>query len=152
MKFGKPICTVALAAMALSTACSTSNNDLETIPVATLVGRYAVNVGAGVSEIVAYHTESRSVFITVDSSTTPSSFQRISLRGLTTLPSGSGIANPVTASNLESGVVVSVATTRQWHQLHGWRRSDPGHQRQLACHCRAVQSQNLQRCGGLLSS
>ena len=110
MKFGKPICTVALAAMALSTACSTSNNDLETIPVATLVGRYAVNVGAGVSEIVAYHTESRSVFITVDSSTTPSSFQRISLRGLTSMPSGSGLTNPVTASNLESGVVVSVAT------------------------------------------
>ena len=41
-------------------------------PKATLIGRYALNAGAGVSEIVAYHAESRSIFITVDTPTAPS--------------------------------------------------------------------------------
>ena len=41
-------------------------------PTATLVGRYALNAGAGVSEIVAYHADSRYIFITVDTPTAPS--------------------------------------------------------------------------------
>ena len=96
----------AVATIAALAACG--GNDTERVdiaPKATLVGRYAYNVGAGVSEIVAYHPESRSVFITVDSISTPSSFQRISLRGL----SSSALANPTTASNLESGAITSVA-------------------------------------------
>ena len=68
-------------------------------PKATLVGRYALNPVAGVSEIVAYHFESRSIFITVDTPTAPSSFQRISLSNL----SSTALANPTTASNLTAG-------------------------------------------------
>jgi len=74
-------------------------------PKATLIGRYALNAGAGVSEIVAYHAESRSIFITVDTPTAPSSFQRISLSNL----SSTALANPTTASNLTAGSVISVA-------------------------------------------
>jgi DNA-binding beta-propeller fold protein YncE len=74
-------------------------------PKATLIGRYALNAGAGVSEIVAYHAESRSIFITVDTPTAPSSFQRISLSNL----SSTALANPTTASNLTAGPVISVA-------------------------------------------
>ena len=75
------------------------------VPKATLVGRYALNPGAGVSEIVAYHSESRSVFITVDTPTAPSSFQRISLSKL----SSTALANPTTSSNLTAGGVIPVA-------------------------------------------
>jgi hypothetical protein len=75
------------------------------VPKATLVGRYALNPGAGVSEIVAYHSESRSVFITVDTPTAPSSFQRISLSKL----SSTALVNPTTSSNLTAGSVISVA-------------------------------------------
>ena len=75
------------------------------VPKATLVGRYALNPGAGVSEIVAYHSESRSVFITVDTPTAPSSFQRISLSKL----SSTALANPTTSSNLTAGSVIPVA-------------------------------------------
>ena len=74
-------------------------------PKATLVGRYALNPGAGVAEIVAYHYESRSIFMTVDTPTAPSSFQRISLAKL----SSTALANPITASNLTAGSVISVA-------------------------------------------
>jgi hypothetical protein len=70
-----------------------------------LIGRYALNPGAGVSEIVAYHAESRSIFITVDTPTAPSSFQRLSLSSLTS----TALANPTTASNLTAGAVISVA-------------------------------------------
>ena len=71
-------------------------------PKATLIGRYALNAGAGVSEIVAYHAESRSTFITVDTATAPSSFQRISLSNL----SSTALANPTTANNLTAGSVI----------------------------------------------
>jgi hypothetical protein len=77
----------------------------DSTPKATLVGRYALNPGAGVAEIVAYHSESRSIFITVDTPTAPSSFQRISLSKL----SSTALANPTTASNLTAGGVISVA-------------------------------------------
>jgi hypothetical protein len=75
------------------------------VPKATLVGRYALNPGAGVSEIVAYHSESRSVFITVDTPSAPSSFQRISLSNL----SSTALVNPTTSSNLTAGPVIPVA-------------------------------------------
>jgi hypothetical protein len=71
---------------------------------ATLVGRYALNPGAGVAEIVAYHATSRSVFMTVDTLKAPSSFQRISLSNL----SSTALANPITASNLSASSVISV--------------------------------------------
>jgi DNA-binding beta-propeller fold protein YncE len=93
-----------VASLAALTGCGVSD-PTELAPKATLVGRYALNAGAGVSEIVAYHAESRSVFITVDTSTAPSSFQRISLKNLTSTV----LANPITASNLEAGGVISVA-------------------------------------------
>ncbi len=92
------------ASMTALTGCGVSDTT-ELAPKATLVGRYALNAGAGVSEIVAYHAESRSVFITVDTSTAPSSFQRISLKNLTSTV----LANPTNASNLEAGGVISVA-------------------------------------------
>jgi len=79
------------------------------VPKATLVGRYAPSEGApsgeGVSEIVAYHLASRSIFITVDTPTAPSSFQRIFLSNLSSTP----LADPTTASNLKADNVISVA-------------------------------------------
>lgn len=92
-------------AIAALVACGGDNTTLESTPQATLVGRYAQNVGAGVSEIVAYHAESQSVFITVDSTSTPASFQRISLRNM----SSNALANPTTANNLVGGAVTAVS-------------------------------------------
>ena len=92
-------------AIAALVACGGDNTTLESTPQATLVGRYAQNVGAGISEIVAYHAESQSVFITVDSTNTPASFQRISLRNM----SSTALANATTASNLEGGAVTAVS-------------------------------------------
>ena len=66
------IATAALAALAALTACGGSDPD--TTPAkATLVGRYAQGTTAGMSEIVAYHQASRSMFITVDTAGMPSS-------------------------------------------------------------------------------
>lgn len=100
-----------LAAAVLSAllACGGGNDTasaIEVAPQATLVGRYAHNVGEGVAEIVALHAASRSVFITVDTATAPSAFQRISLRNL----GSTALTNPTTASNLESGATTSVAS------------------------------------------
>jgi len=92
-------------AIAVLVACGGDSETVEATPQATLVGRYAQNVGAGISEIVAYHAESQSVFITVDSAGTPSSFQRVSLRNL----SSTALANPTTASNLAAGAITSLA-------------------------------------------
>ena len=96
---------LAISILSLSGCGDSQTSDI--VPKATLIGRYAPNGGggAGVSEIVAFHYESRSVFITVDTPTTPSSFQRISLANLSSTP----LANPVTASNLTAGSVISVA-------------------------------------------
>jgi hypothetical protein len=94
-----------LSATALAGLVACGGDTIESTPQATLVGRYAHNVGVGVSEIVAYHAASQSVFITVDSPNTPASFQRISLRNL----SSTALANPTTASNLESGAITSVS-------------------------------------------
>lgn len=73
---------------------------------AQLIGRFADGVSAGTAEIVAFHAASHSAFITVDRRNQPSSFQRISLRGL----SSSALANPVQSSNLASGAITSVAS------------------------------------------
>ena len=96
-----------IAAAALATLVACGGNDAnDEIPLqATLIGRYAHSVSAGMSEIVAMHTASNSVFITVDTASTPTSFQRISLRNL----SSSALANPATTSNLESGATTQVA-------------------------------------------
>ena len=94
-----------LAATALAALVACGGDTIESTPQATLVGRYAHNVGAGVSEIVAYHAASQSIFITVDSASTPVSFQRLSLRNL----SSTALASPTTASNLESGAITSVS-------------------------------------------
>jgi hypothetical protein len=94
-----------LSATALAALVACGGDTLESTPQATLVGRYAHNVGAGVSEIVAFHAESQSIFITVDSANTPVSFQRLSLRNLRS----TALANPTTASNLESGAITSVS-------------------------------------------
>jgi hypothetical protein len=99
-----------LTAVAAATlvACGGSDDQVaETVTPAsaTLVGRYAFAVGAGVSEIVAHHAASQSIFITVDTNARPASFQRIGMRGLTSV----ALASPVTASNLDSGATTSVA-------------------------------------------
>ena len=71
-----------------------------TDPKMSLVGRYTsggtVTSASSVAEIVAYHANSKSLFITVDTSSEPSSFKRIDLSGLTTTP----LANPTTSDNL----------------------------------------------------
>lgn len=110
-----PRTLLATAVLAALTACGGSDDPVpvpvpapvvDTTPAkATLVGRYAQNTTAGMSEIVAYHAASRSTFITVDSATTKSSFQRISLANL----GSTALANPVTASNLTAGSVTSVS-------------------------------------------
>ncbi len=102
MKIRALLSATALAALV---ACGGDNSALESTPQATLVGRYAHNVSEGVSEIVAYHAASQSVFITVDSASSPASFQRVSLRNL----SSTALANPTSASNLESGAITSVS-------------------------------------------
>lgn len=104
----KTFCKSLIAAAALATLAACGGSDTastkETTPQATLIARYAHNVGEGVSEIVALHANSNSAFITVDTANTPSAFQRISLRNL----SSTALANPTTASNLESGATTSV--------------------------------------------
>lgn len=106
--------TFGLLAAALVSALAACGGDSDSAPVsvtpppaqqATLIARYAHAVTEGTSEIVAFHAASCSVFITVDTGTNPSSFQRVSLRGL----GSTALANPVSASNLESGAVTSVA-------------------------------------------
>ena len=105
----KTFCKSLIAAAALATLAACGGSDTasteEANPQATLIARYAHNVGEGVSEIVAMHADSHSAFITVDTATTPSAFQRISLRNR----SSTALANPTTASNLESGATTSVA-------------------------------------------
>ncbi len=98
---------LATAVLIALTACG-GNDPLPEVKAqvqATLIGRYAHNVSEGMSEIVALHAASKSAFITVDTVNVPSSFQRISLRNV----SSTALANPTTASNLESGATTSVA-------------------------------------------
>jgi hypothetical protein len=83
-------------------------------PKLTLVGRYAPfsapypdNTANDrlVAEIVSFHAESKSAFITVDTTSQKSSFRRINLASL---PS-TGLAAAVTASNLTEGTTTNVA-------------------------------------------
>lgn len=100
------VATAALAALTSLTACGGGDPVVDNTPAkATLVGRYAHNTTAGMSEIVAFHPASRSAFITVDTATSPASFQRIGLADLGT----QALASAVTATNLSGGVVTSVA-------------------------------------------
>ena len=98
---------IATAVLATLAACEGSNLLVAATPVqANLIGRYANNVSEGMSEIVALHAASKSAFITVDTKTVPTSFQRIGLRNLTS----KALANPTSASNLQSGATTQVAT------------------------------------------
>lgn len=77
-------------------------------PKMTLVGRYASggkDKEALVAEILSYHPASKSLFITVDTTSEPSSFKRIDLSGLPT----TALANPTTASNLTPSARYHVA-------------------------------------------
>ncbi len=75
---------------------SASNKD----PQMSLVGRYTSGgtpkAPSPVAEIVSYHANSKSLFITVDTATEPSSFKRIDISGLGT----TALSSPTTANNL----------------------------------------------------
>jgi len=101
MTYRTLLAAVALAALS---ACAVGTHSTSPAASATLVGRYAQNVSEGFSEIVAYHAVSKSVFITIDSDNTASSFRRVGLRNLASTP----LANPTAASNLEAGATTSV--------------------------------------------
>jgi hypothetical protein len=58
-----------------------------------------------VAEITAYHANSKSLFITVDTATEPTSFKRIDFAGLGTNP----LQNPTTANNLSVSERYNVA-------------------------------------------
>jgi hypothetical protein len=79
-------------------------------PQMSLVGRYAsggtVAVPSLVAEITAYHANSKSLFITVDTTAEPSSFKRIDLSGLGT----TALSSPTTANNLTVSARYNVAT------------------------------------------
>lgn len=79
-------------------------------PTMSLVGRYTsggtVAAPSLVAEITAYHANSKSLFITVDTASEPSSFKRIDLSGLGT----TALANPTTASNLSASERYNVAS------------------------------------------
>lgn len=79
------------------------------LPRMSLVARYAsggsVATPSLVAEIVAYHANSKSLFVTVDTVAEPSSFARIDLSGVST----TALANGPTASNLTAAPRVNVA-------------------------------------------
>ena len=83
---------------------------VSTDPKISLVGRYTsggtIPSPSLVAEIVAYHSNSKSLFITVDTSSEPSSFKRIDLSGLST----TALANPTTSTNLTVSQRFNVAT------------------------------------------
>jgi DNA-binding beta-propeller fold protein YncE len=96
-----------VSAACLLSACSTtdsmvnegvsaSNKD----PQMSLVGRYTSGgtpkAPSPVAEIVSYHANSKSLFITVDTATEPSSFKRIDISVLGT----TALSSPTTANNL----------------------------------------------------
>lgn len=83
-------------------------------PRLTLVARYAPFAAPYLSgtaaerliaEIVAFHPESQSAFITVDTTSQKSSFRRVSLASLQT----AALQNPTTTSNLSAGETTNVA-------------------------------------------
>lgn len=79
-------------------------------PQMSLVGRYAsggtVASPSLVAEILAYHANSKSLFVTVDTASEPSSFKRINLSSLGTTT----LSSPTTANNLQISARYNVAT------------------------------------------
>lgn len=79
-------------------------------PRMALVGRYTsggtVATPSLVAEIVSYHANSRSLFVTVDTPLEPSSFARISLSSIGTSP----LSSSVTTTNLSASPRVNVAS------------------------------------------
>ena len=105
----RPLLTAVAAAVVLS-ACgggdSVSVSDMTpSVATASLSGRFAQGVEEGVSEIIAYHKPSASVFITVDTANQPSSFKRVSLRSMDSV----ALADPLADTNLEGGLTTDVA-------------------------------------------
>ena len=78
-------------------------------PQMSLVGRYASggtpSAPSLVAEITSYHANSKSLFITVDTATEPSSFKRIDISGLGTTV----LSSPTTANNLQVSARYNVA-------------------------------------------
>lgn len=79
-------------------------------PQMSLVGRYTsggtVAAPSLVAEIVAYHANSKSMFITVDTPSEPSSFKRVDISGLGATP----LSNPTSANNLTASPRFDVAS------------------------------------------
>ena len=102
-----------LATVSLLSACGTHlPKQLAAIhqdPQMSLVGRYTSGGTSAspsmVAEITAYHANSKSLFITVDTASEPSSFKRIELSGLGTTV----LSNPTTANNLQVSARYNVA-------------------------------------------
>lgn len=94
-----------LARSHLSSQLAGVNKD----PQMSLVGRYAsggtVASPSLVAEITAYHPNSKSLFITVDTPNEPSSFKRVDLSGLGT----AALSSPTTANNLQASARYNVA-------------------------------------------
>jgi len=78
-------------------------------PRMTIVGRYSSggtpSTPSLIAEIVAYHAGSKSLFVTCDTATEPSSFKRIDLSALGT----TALANPRTSTNLTVAATTNVA-------------------------------------------
>lgn len=105
-----------LSALCLLSACSTTGSVLKENgaasnkdPQMSLVGRYnsggTPKTPSPVAEIVSYHANSKSLFITVDTAAEPSSFKRIDISELGT----SALSNPITATNLQVSPRYNVA-------------------------------------------
>lgn len=97
-----------VSVVCLLSACSTTDSMVKEgvaastkDPQLSLVGRYTSGgtpkAPSPVAEIVSYHANSKSLFITVDTATEPSSFKRIDISGLGT----TALSNPTTANNLQ---------------------------------------------------
>lgn len=78
-------------------------------PKMSIVGRYSSGgtpaAPSLVAEIIAYHASSKSLFITCDTVSEPSSFKRLDMSSLTTTP----LANSTSATNLTVAYTTSVA-------------------------------------------
>jgi DNA-binding beta-propeller fold protein YncE len=78
-------------------------------PSMSLVGRYTPGAStAGIAEIIAYHENSKSLFITVDHAAEPTSFKRVNLSGLSTTSIAKDTA--LSANNLSVSERYNVAT------------------------------------------
>ena len=78
-------------------------------PKMSLVGRYTPGVNTeGIAEIIAYHQNSKSLFITVDHAAEPTSFKRVNLTSLPT--TGLNATESLTANNLSVSDRYDVAT------------------------------------------